>query len=635
MDVTEQDWSFISQTLQNGPADGLNIVQHAQSHGVWYTLYLATRESQNALQWRVLFGRPSIQDDSRSVVQLAIQYLTAPTLQHAGRPDREKNIEYATKVIANCCADNNENRRHVIDSGGIRVLMLLLANGYDPNFVVPTMYNVCAELEDPAQDPVYHESTGQEDALRVTMAEERLATMDGTYNSVLAGTVSLLGSLVVNRCSSHTADYLADLVEMATRPAAVIGETITDPHYPFLQLALPRLMAADGGCRLAHQSARCRLHICRALLAISHVSAVGSYLAATGEILNFALTAYTREDSTTYFGDDEEEQLENTQALSAVQTAMLQLVYKVCQLPEFTAAPKYAAARQALRIIHDSGDTAPFTRALAYIILYNFVDGDTRANLLAAEGVLSPLMTTLQHDTDKVVLYPALGLASKLAVTWRLRTTLRDAGALTSMPRMLTAPNLGYEIPLTAITFIELMIKGHPDHVPDLIHSPTPSSSTIHCVFNVFDKGQDLICVEIGRLLTEICSTLAQVTTSFPRESGPFSLADFVRCVDNESFARVLAYMTTKAVSIDPPAAQRTWFTLGLLSTIEDGRRVLCTALQDGTLRDKVQEYQTQSGTPEAENVKFMVYHLQQAGYSMANADDKSLDTAMQSMVLN
>ena len=621
MNVLEK-WPLVAEVLQSGPPDGHNILLQAQNGDLWETLYLTSRSSQHVLAWREAFGRqrPS-QDGAQSVLELAVKSLTdqvdSPQLNLTPRTK-----VFLVRLIANCCADNDHNRKVVLHSGGLLPLIKLLAVGADPNALVPTIYNVCFDLDEPAE----HIKSGQ-GQMNVTLAEERLARTDMPGNSVYSGIITLLHPRIVLRCNDEIKEYLADLIETAARPAVVLQDALADLRDGDFGIAIERLLASDGGVLLAEHSAKCRASIIRSLISVSTSSAAKAFLASSRTILAVAFAADCPNLSANYLGEDEDERKENLETINSLQDATLKLAYEVCQMSDFRDVSKYGLARQSLAIACYPRVSRSFLLAVAYIVLYAFINSDVRAHLMVSESLIPVLVDTLKHCHNKTVIHPALAVATKLAATWSLRGQLYRAHAMQAVHRLLTESNLGFEIPLNAITFCELMIKGHPEHVQDLVQ-PNPESSILLDVFAIFKQGQDAICFEVGRLAIELCATMGQHTYSMP-SSQRFNLDSLISAVGHEDWSKVLVHMVTKLQGADLAIAQRVWFALGLLSTSVIGQQVVLLVLRDPDVRKRIEEILGQGESHLAGNIKYTMYNLRDF------VDQSELDDALRQMSLS
>ena len=631
--ASDQYWPLVTEVLLTGSADGYEILQYAKTNKLWEALYVASRSSPFAPAWREAFGRQrQSHHEAGSILELAVKVLIdQAAAQQSSEQERTQAILLLAKLIANCCADNDHNRRTVIYAGGLLPLIKCLEEGADPNVLVPTIYNVCADLEDSAEDIMSDAATPEPD-FRVTIAEERLARNDVPSNGIFSGILTFLSPAIVLKCDDEIKEYLADLVEMSARSAAVAQEGSAVSGDAGFGRCLDRLLAENGGKLLANYSAKCRCNITRSLLAISASSAAKAFLASTGLIFELAILADYGAAYPEHFGEDEDEQQDNREALELIKTATLKLVYEVCQLPQFISPPKYGTARQSLKVICSTSAQSAFAQCVAYIVLYGFVDSDVRAYLLASENVLPPLVKVLAYDTDKTLIHPALALATKLAVTWPLRAELHRASAMQAVRHLLTAANLGYEIPLNTITFLELMIKGHPLHVVALLDK-SAGESMIDNIIALFNRGHDAICLDVSRLVIEISATLAQQSASELAMTG-LELDMFAASCRPEALARIMVYTATKAQSDVPAVGQRVWFMLGLLSTTPSGKVAVKHALHDANMQLEMGRMQTE-GTPwAADNIKFMMYNLSISSLQTAGGSEDGLNGAMDQMSL-
>ncbi|KAK5103677.1 hypothetical protein LTS08_003095 [Lithohypha guttulata] len=602
--------SLVRDVLLAGPADGQQILQDAQTNNLWQALYTASKSSPYALEWRQAFGRGTVSySGSTSILGVAVKMLIDYADSQEPNPSPETS-DALIKLIANCCADNNQNRRLVLQAGGLLSLVKILVEGEDSTIVIPTIYNVCADFDEPAHTNSDHTS---EDHLHVTLAEERLARADVPSFSIFSGIQALLKPYVVLDCEDGIKEYLAELVEMAARPAAALEGNFEERDCDYDQ-AIERLLALDGGQYVADYSARARAYIVRSLFAISASSAAKTYLASTGSIFQFALAADTPDLMPGYYGEDEEEQKDNIETMTKLQTTMLSMVYEICRMPEFTDPPKYGVARQSLDILCHSVNISPFQGTIAYIMLYAFINSDARAHLLATEDLIPALFHTLKYETDKTIIHPALAVATKLAVTWSLRRHLFGMRFMQAVHHLLTRQGLGYEIPTNAVTFLELMIKGHPEHIPALLVTTQHHDSIMSDLFKLFDKGQDTIRLEIGRLIVELCATIAQQTSSAPTYSELFNLDAIIQLFPLDQWSKIFVFMATKAQIADPPVAQRVWFALGLLSTLNGGKQVVLQVLHNTDVQQTVRNVVSQPESYAGQNIRFMVHNMRNSG---------------------
>jgi len=582
---------------------------------VWRLALLeASRSSQHAVTWREVFGqKQNAHPQPNSILELAIDNLTYEVFHPFQDGRHAAAVSVFVKIIANCCADNDYNRRLTIHAGGIGILMKVLSEGGDPNVLIPAIYNVCADIQDPAEYIRPHTSTAGE-SIKVTIAEECLATLESPANSVLSGLSILLTPCVVQNSHGDTKEYLAELLELASKPILAPDTGSVEDGDPILGRILARLHSSDGGIPLTGYSVRCRISVTRIVLILLTLPAAREMLATSGSIFYLGLMADERIQSNEYYGEDEEEQKDNATTLDSLRKAILKVVYEICQMPQFTSPPKYGIARQSIDILYnqDPLNLRPYRHAVAFAMLYGFVDCDARANLLVTENAnfLSGVLFWIRSNVKEVV-YPALALATKLAVTWNLKQKFYEADAVMAVDHLLRDPNFGYDIPMTAITFLELLMKSQPEHVRAmLLTSVETGRSVLQNIFTLFERGNEPICFEIGRLMIEIISTLAQNSLSEQKDNGP-NLDEFLIACNHESLVKILVWMGTKGLELDSVNAQRVWFALGLLSLTQQGKNITYLAIQNQDFSSRVQqEMSSLEDTPAKRNINYMIYRI-------------------------
>lgn len=611
---------FIDKILLTGPADHIQLLEHIHNaeesdHGAaWLYVLEASRSSQYATTWREIFGRKhDAPAEPKSILELAIENLADGVSQSFQDEKHAAAVSVFARIIANCCADNDYNRRLTIHAGGIGILMKALSEGNDLNVLVPAIYNVCADIQDPAEHIRPQTSTPGE-PINVTVAEERLATLDFASNNILSGLSTLLTSSIVQSAHGDTKEYLAELLELASKPVLALGPGSVEDGDPVLGRILARLHSSDAGVLLADYSVRCRISVSRIVLILLTLPAAKAMLATTGSIFYLGLMADEGTQPNDYYGEDEDEQKDNATTLQSLCKAILKIIYETCQMPQFTSPPKYGIARQSINFLYnqDPSNLRPYRHAIAFAMLYGFVDCDARANLLVTENAnfLGGVLFWIRSNVKEVV-YPALALATKLAVTWNLKQRFYEADAVMAVDHLLRDTNFGYDIPLTAVTFLELLMKSQPEHIRAmLLKSSETGRSVLQNIFTLFERGNEPICFEIGRLMIEIISTLAQSSLNEQRDKG-ISLDEFLVACNHECLAKILVWMGTKGLELDLVNAQRVWFALGLLSLTEQGKNITYLAIQDQDFSSRVQqEMSSLEDTPAKRNISYMIYRI-------------------------
>jgi hypothetical protein len=122
----------------------------------------------------------------------------------------ESIVKDCLRLIANCCADEDDNRRYVIQRKGLTLMLTLPDVRRLADFVVPALYNVCINFED-APEERREDSTAF--SQRINSAEKQLAAARGSNNrSSIEELLDLSYVIQDNR-----KPFLADLIEMASR----------------------------------------------------------------------------------------------------------------------------------------------------------------------------------------------------------------------------------------------------------------------------------------------------------------------------------------------------------------------------------------------------------------------------------
>lgn len=637
---------LISEVLKTGPADGHRLLDSIKfssdniEDSTWRYLLEASRSSEYAVAWREAFGR---QRESlprpNSILALAIQHVQKSLLEidqfDARSTFQEDSIIIVVRLIANCCVDNEHSRRLAIHTGAVECFMAALAQGLNPNILVPAIYNVCVDVTD-ASERFQSQGPSQPNPVPVTIAEERLAIGQSQPANILIGLQILLNPMVAQNCSRDVLEYLTDLMVMAATPIRVLHPSTSEIDDSGLEDILVQLQSPNVGGLLACHSVRCKISIFQTILALSHSQATKILLARTGAIFPLALFADLTDGTDEYLGEDEQEQQDNVKLLEDLKTSMTKLVYEICPMVQFRDPPKYGIARHSIDILQDqnSASSGTYRYTIALLMLYGFIDCDARANLLIFENdqLISRLSNSMTSG-DKSIVYLALSIVSKVAITWNLKVRLYEAGAVNAVHYLITSPDLGYEIPTNAITLLELLIKGQPHHIEAITRPSQENGRTLlDDIFSLFERNHDAICFEIGRLMIEIVSTLA------PATPNPFfDMANFLNVCDKQTLSKILIFMATRGQEADPVSAQRIWYALGLLCLSLRGREVVQTVIRDPDVAKRMQqEISSQDDTPVKRNILSIQWTLegQQQLSNTHTIQSSDLDEAVARMSL-
>lgn len=174
------------------------ICQSNGDAGEVYQCFKIVADASREVKWRAAFGPLRHGRGAESVLGSAVSSLRH--LQNYG----DDTISQISRLVANCCADMNENRAFVIGQNVVSLLIEHLSESRQPDKTVVTLYNICLDFEDP--------SVEKSEEIRVNDAQRQLARAKG---------MSGLNSLVVmmasfEALSDSRKDLLANLIEIAS-----------------------------------------------------------------------------------------------------------------------------------------------------------------------------------------------------------------------------------------------------------------------------------------------------------------------------------------------------------------------------------------------------------------------------------
>ena len=118
------------------------------------------------------------------------------------------------RLIANCCADNNTNRSLIINTSGIHTLQNLIKKTTEVDVLLPTLYNVCVDYDEPAMDAngrAYHLS----DQMAEAGSEVEESTLTKAEANLQLWNLLELDEKHFEACGA----ILADLLELSSRSA--------------------------------------------------------------------------------------------------------------------------------------------------------------------------------------------------------------------------------------------------------------------------------------------------------------------------------------------------------------------------------------------------------------------------------
>ena len=513
------------------------------------TLAEATREVPF---WRPLFGVEAKLDYASNLAQLTRRSPPDSILEVARRiivgylkTSSSEQMRYALRLIANTCADNNANRSIVINRDGVEELLEFLMKGRECDLVIPVLYNVCIDYDEPPTGPQGKpwtplqrmQSTGAE-----ASAESILSAADfkmGSYYFLYEDKTSFEMLLNGWKHAENCAGMVADLVEMASR-VALIGTDMfiqeNDGRDPEDRAVIDttadivRLLLSEGA-KLADVDIECRVSICQAVINVlsqeeTH-SMVINHEGALRQLIYLPYRWPGRE------ADDDEEH-----PLKPYQKEILKLVYKLSASELYTQAvnvesPLIRDCIGRLEMWTSSGSqySAEVPLASSWVLLANCVTTTERAQeMLRSTAVGSFLPGLLLGNADPEVLLPAVDLAARLALCPEGQTTFCSSevnmfAAVTKLlhDRHSEADTASLGIQRNIVSLARLLVKGRNQDIlklnestswKDVDTSNVTTTTLVEEMFDLSDRTKDLQTkLEMGRLFIEILRTIFSSNT--------------------------------------------------------------------------------------------------------------------------
>ncbi|OAG34868.1 hypothetical protein AYO21_10973 [Fonsecaea monophora] len=519
------------------------VIQKERPNGfktaILSTLADATREVPF---WRPLFGLEAKPNRDINETQAGgasppdcIVEIARRVVSETAQTSTSEQTRSALRIIANCCADNNTNRSIIIERDGIEALLEMIRQGRECDLVIPTLYNVCIDYDEPARDSAGQPlislqgktAKGEEAGLNTAAnrAEQRL----GTYWSPHARLTSFEILLKAKDSEQVNTDTLADLIEMASRIAlyetrdfvhktdgAGPGGTFeVDTTADIVQALLTH------GLELAQEDIDCRASMCQAVLNLLPQPDSRNIIAGdprlVWNLIHLPLATDGLESETDDANEDE-------QGLAPYREAFLRTTYAVTAV-----GPYHQVSGCESPLIHnciatlETGGPRDLLASIC-VLLTNSVITKERAQKLvkAAPKLPSFLSEWLVKTTASASLLPALNLAVRLALCREGQDAFHQVNMASAMAVLLASPpsqvdSLGLEIQSDAVVVVRLMIKGRMEYLSDLVSTRADGSRTyiMALIFSLFEETSHAgTKTNIGRLSIEILRTLRSSSTS-------------------------------------------------------------------------------------------------------------------------
>ncbi|KAK5059894.1 hypothetical protein LTR84_009777 [Exophiala bonariae] len=559
------------------------VAYRESTHGSELCVLLA-KTTREVPFWRPYFGldfRPSpeqnrrqmagdaypqlAQDPPDCVLEVARRILTRPWSEASSQLFRS-----ALRLIANCCADNNLNRNVIVHRGGIELMMHLVRWQRECDLLLPTLFNVCIDFDEPAADadgeswkPLDQMQTEpyQESGPIVNAAEQRL----GRWEELSDNTSSVEKLLDTMDHANGLYSTLADLVEMASRVTlygvhnliSQLNGTESDDIVEASTISVIDALLTQGS-RLIGRDPECCTSICQAIMNIFSQKATRQGLisvdGALWQLINLPYLVPTTDD-------------EMRDSLIPYKKVILKLVYEVSASEAYgskfhadttllrncisvlSRGHSMPSSHQSPSYLADAIERHPHSSILV-LISNSVVSTDRAAALLRAYPDLASCLTRLIQDvSDHEILHPAVDLATRLALCSDGQRQLYEAGILQAVSKVLNPTSevngAGIEVQRETVSLIRLVIKGHSEYTSALSIIGSPYQNDSHVELDSDNKGdknqtqqrtqQSLAAkvfylfyhttdaatkTAIGRLVIEILRTLASALPA-GRVGGP------------------------------------------------------------------------------------------------------------------
>ncbi|KAI0836532.1 ARM repeat-containing protein [Hypoxylon sp. FL0890] len=506
--------------------------------------------------WRIPLGRSGLLDFFLSLIR-----------------DDELDLDliaYALRIVGNSCADQDENRQRVVDSGSVPQLVKLLGHDSLLQLAIPVLFNICVDYE-PAQ------AAASKARLSNYLVELITNPVLQEKASVYMNIVYKLFGLVAGQ--EFEPDFLA-------------------PQAPYVLLARAGLEASNPDSPdlegfLALSSA--------ALAFLSHLKLQENFLETPGAIKVF-LTAFQRAvDGTRFFGiDDAEERAQ----LNQLQNIYTQTLADISAHPRFVSLCSLNGPLTDLLLQWLSSHHTPLQTA-ACLALGNIARSDAPSISLVQEMSVQKLLISIlsspdSPNTDIQLLHSALSFLKNLSIPTSNKAVLGDAGILdhNALPRlweMDTQPQIQFD----AVSLARLLLVNCPANVRRVCspfsNSAEPSSSSLDRTLlqQLMDlhrrADQEPIKMETARAVANICrvlhsekppasSPLLESSTSPPPFEGEARslLQDFYN--KHPALADTLLYLGLQ--NKFPVLRSELWFVLALMARSTEGAGIVLRFLR-------------------------------------------------------
>lgn len=560
-----------------------------------------------------------------------IAYVLDHVLSEDTKLDDPSVLENALRLVSNCVAGTDCNRRLALQKNAPKKLLQLAREGHCIDFVIPALYNLCVEYDDPGQTT----ETGEFVAVKSNSAQVELAHSDPDKGVIQA---LFHMSSFLSPESDQRKPLLAGLIEMVSLTAPedllCIGSTPEMEAEARRQAAHRAVLDVLGpsSVALASYDGETAVSLCNALLNLLAAPEVKQVLVSERQLqslANFHHTVSTHGQELLH--DSKEEEL--VASLQQCEKALLKEFYVLSGLPEFTAAYTLDAGSPGSDFIHASIErprnpelwsytptpTDPSV-AVAYTILANITTSEEIAiKLIHTYRVHEPLQAILRDLNDPDTIYPALGLLSRLSLPSANKQEIVNCGMLNALRRFLRSPH--GEIPvdwkpalrIEALTTFRRLINGQVGTLTSL-QQDRGLSQYMQDILDFFTTCRDSSTkIEIGRLCVEYYRTISSrnQTDSASNPSVPAS--------NQTNLANPIAFLACEGPS--PGAKAEGWFGLGLMTFQDKTRARVLEVMKTARMVEEVEKVVDAVPSSERASVDNLKLVLSQLDFNQGTTD--------------
>lgn len=495
--------------------------------------------------WRPLFGLDSKASAEENRLQKDRKVSPDCVLEVAQRivkrsPSQFSSVKTraALRLIANCCADNNINRSVIVHRDGLGGLMYLACLRLECDLLIPTLYNVCVDYDEPAIDlqgkpwPALKQTNETSQASAgpiVNAAEQKLGSWWDEEHSI--SSVEYL----VRTSSASDPSSLADILEMTTRVSVYgihnlvcnLDGTEADDMVAAYSTGLVYELITKG-TEIALSDSDSWIGILQSILNVLSQKNVH------GAVLNIEGTLWQLVNLPYLHPTDDDPELEAS--IQPYRKAILKLVYEISSLESYgnkfnadsalvkncvmTLEQFQVTQRPSPGSSPSSSTDSPYASVIV-LLANTIISPDRPERLLKAHPRLVHSLTKIVASSkDPELVRPTIDLATRLALCPSGQGQLYSSQFLAATEARLTPTSetdtANIEIQRNIVDLARLIVKGNAAHLDTLAQSsPTREPTFMSAIMHLFHHTPDTPTkLAISRLTIEILRTLMSWTSN-------------------------------------------------------------------------------------------------------------------------